>query len=256
MAQLERDGTSIYYELHGDHGPVLLLSHGYSATSQMWRGQLDALRGYRTIVWDMRGHGRSDSPADAALYSEQHTTDDMAALLDVVGAEQAIIAGLSLGGYMSLAFHAAQPARTQALMLFDTGPGFRNDAAREEWNRTANARAEALLRDGLDALGRGAEVRLSSHRSAAGLAHAARGMLAQQTATVIDSLPSIRVPTLVLVGANDRPFIAGSEYMARKIPGATHAVIADAGHAANIDQPQAFNDSVLAFLATLPSAKH
>ncbi len=252
MAQLERDGTSIYYEIHGDRGPVLLLSHGYSATSQMWRGQLDALRGYRTIVWDMRGHGRSDSPSDPALYSGQHTVEDMAALLDAVGAERAIIAGLSLGGYMSLAFHAAKPGRTAALMLFDTGPGFRNDAARDEWNRTANARADALLRDGLDALGRGAEVRLSSHRSAEGLAHAARGMLAQENPTVIDSLASIQVPTLVLVGANDRPFIAGTDYMVRKIPGATKAVIADAGHAANIDQPQAFNDSMLAFLATLP----
>ncbi len=254
MAQLNRDGTSIYFEVHGDHGPVLLLSHGYSATSQMWQGQLDALRGYRTIVWDMRGHGRSDSPSDPALYSEQHTVGDMAALLDAVGVQRAIIAGLSLGGYMSLAFQAAQPARTAALMLFDTGPGFRNDAAREEWNRTASSRADALLRDGLAALGRGAEVRLSSHRSAEGLAHAARGMLAQQNPTVINSLASIKVPTLVLVGANDRPFIAGSEYMVRKIPGATQAVIADAGHAANIDQPQAFNDSVLAFLATLPGS--
>ena len=249
MARLERDGVSIYYEVHGDRGPVLLLSHGYSATAQMWRGQLDALADYRTIVWDMRGHGRSDSPAEPSQYSESLTIDDMAALLDKVDARRAVIAGLSLGGYMSLAFHAALPERTAALMLFDTGPGFRNDAARDEWNRTANTRADALLRDGLAALGRGAEVRLSSHRSADGLAHAARGMLAQKNSTVIDSLPSIQVPTLVLVGANDRPFIAGSEYMARKIPGATKAVIADAGHASNIDQPQAFNACVLEFLA-------
>ena len=249
MARLERDGVSIYYEVHGDHGPVLLLSHGYSATAQMWRGQLDALADYRTIVWDMRGHGRSDSPAEPSQYSESLTIGDMAALLDKVDTRRAVIAGLSLGGYMSLAFHAAFPERTAALMLFDTGPGFRNDAARDEWNRTANTRADALLRDGLAALGRGAEVRLSSHRSADGLAHAARGMLAQKDSTVIDSLPSIQVPTLVLVGANDRPFIAGSEYMARKIPGATKAVIADAGHASNIDQPQAFNACVLEFLA-------
>ena len=253
MTQLERNGTSIYYEVHGERGPVVLLSHGYSATSQMWAGQMAALADYRSIVWDMRGHGRSDSPTEQEQYSEALTVGDMAALLDAVGAERAIIGGLSLGGYMSLAFHATLPARTQALMLFDTGPGFRNDAAREQWNRTANTRADALFRDGLAALGRSAEVRLSSHRSAAGLSLAARGMLAQFDSRIIDSLPEIQVPTLVLVGANDQPFVAGTDYMARKIPGAAKVVIADAGHASNIDQPELFNRAVLAFLAAVPA---
>ena len=261
MPTLDRNGVSIHFEVHGDvhreDVPVVLLSHGYSATAQMWRGQLDALAGYRTIIWDMRGHGHSDSPDDPALYSEAHTVADMAALLDhvlgkQVGARRAVIAGLSLGGYMSLAFHAALPARTQALMLFDTGPGYRNDAGREGWNRTANGRAEALERDGLAALGQGAEVRQSTHRSAQGLAHAARGMLAQVDARVIDSLPGIAVPTLVLVGENDTPFLTGSEYMARKIPGAVKVVLPAAGHAANIDQPEAFNRAMLSFLDSLP----
>ena len=252
MAQLDRNGVSIHFEVHGDSGPVVLLSHGYSATSQMWRGQLGALAGYRTLVWDMRGHGHSDSPADPALYSEALTVADMGALLDHVGVERAVIAGLSLGGYMSLAFNAALPARVQALMLFDTGPGYRNDAGRAGWNKTAAARAEALERDGLAALGQGAEVRQSTHRSAQGLAHAARGMLAQVDSRVIDSLPTIAAPTLVLVGANDTPFLTGSEYMARKIPGASYVVLPHAGHAANIDQPAAFNRAMLEFLASVP----
>ena len=252
MPTLDRNGVSISYEVHGESGPVVLLSHGYSATAQMWRGQVPALAGHRTILWDMRGHGGSDSPAEPAQYSEALTVADMAALLDLVGVQRAVIAGLSLGGYMSLAFHAALPARTQALMLFDTGPGYRNDEGRAGWNRTANGRAEALERDGLAALGQGAEVRQSTHRSAQGLAHAARGMLAQVDSRVIDSLPGIAVPTLVLVGQNDTPFLAGSEYMARKIPGATKVVLPGAGHAANIDQPEAFNRAMLAFLATVP----
>jgi pimeloyl-ACP methyl ester carboxylesterase len=256
MPTLDRNGVAIHYEVHGDmqqdDAPVVLLSHGYSATAQMWRGQLDALAHYRTITWDMRGHGHSDSPDDPALYSEAHTVADMAALLDHVGAGRAVIAGLSLGGYMSLAFHAALPARTQALMLFDTGPGYRNDAGRAGWNRTANDRAEALERDGLAALGQGAEVRQGTHRSALGLAHAARGMLAQVDARVIDSLPGIAVPTLVLVGENDTPFLTGSDYMARKIPGAVKVVLPGAGHAANIDQPEAFNRAMLSFLDSLP----
>jgi pimeloyl-ACP methyl ester carboxylesterase len=89
------------------------------------------------------------------------------------------------------------------------------------------------------------------HRSAQGLAHAARGMLAQRDAAVIDSLPGIRVPTLIIVGDQDTPFIAPCEYMAKKIPGARLEVIAGAGHASNLDQPEAFNRVLLAFLDSL-----
>jgi pimeloyl-ACP methyl ester carboxylesterase len=64
-------------------------------------------------------------------------------------------------------------------------------------------------------------------------------------------LPAIKVPSLVVVGADDTPFLAASDYMAAKIPGAEKVVIPAAGHAANIDQPKAFNDAVLAFLDRL-----
>jgi pimeloyl-ACP methyl ester carboxylesterase len=74
-------------------------------------------------------------------------------------------------------------------------------------------------------------------------------MLAQRDATIIDSLPTIKVPTLVLVGADDKAFIAPTDYMANKIPDATKVVIPEAGHAANIDQPDAFNKAMLDFLA-------
>ena len=85
MAYLDRDGVRIYYETHGT-GPALLLTHGYSATSQMWRPQIEALAAEHTLIlWDMRGHGRSGSPADDSLYSEALTVADMAALLDHLG---------------------------------------------------------------------------------------------------------------------------------------------------------------------------
>ena len=80
---------------------------------------------------------------------------------------------------------------------------------------------------------------------------AARGMLAQQNSSVIEALPKIAVPSLVVVGADDTPFLGASDYMAKKIPGCKKVVIPKAGHAANIDQPRLFNDAVLAFLATL-----
>lgn len=252
MPFVERDGVRIFYEAAGE-GPPVLLSHGYSATSRMWRGQVEALAPrYRIITWDMRGHGQSDSPGDPALYSEAATVGDMAAILETLGIDTAVIGGLSLGGYMSLAFHLAHPGRVRALMLFDTGPGYRNPAGRAAWNRTAEARAVAFETRGLDALGSGAEVRIAQHRSAKGLALAARGMLAQFDSRVIESLEGVRVPTLVLVGEKDEPFLGATDYMAAKIPGAQKVVIPGAGHAANIDNPAAFNAAVEAFLAGLP----
>ena len=130
MSYLDRDGVCIYYEQHGA-GPAVLLSHGYSASARMWQGQIDALsENYHLVTWDMRGHDRSDSPDDPALYSHEATIADMAAVLDACGVGRAIIAGLSLGGFMSLAFHLAHSSRTEALMLFDTGPGYKKDDGR------------------------------------------------------------------------------------------------------------------------------
>jgi pimeloyl-ACP methyl ester carboxylesterase len=177
----------------------------------------------------------------------------MAAILRVCGVQRAVIGGLSLGGYMSLAFHRAYPAMTRALMIFDTGPGFRKADSREAWNQRARQRADDLDARGLAALGSSDEVRMSQHRDASGLAHAARGMLTQRDDSVIASLDSVTVPSLVLVGSNDTNFLAATDYMARKIPGARKVVIDGAGHAANLHQPAAFNQAMESFLAGLPA---
>ena len=249
MPMLDRDGVKIHYQVAGD-GPALLLTHGYSATGEMWQGQLATLSPhFKVITWDLRGHGASDYPQDQAAYSEEATVADMAALLDAVGAGQAIIGGLSLGGYMSLAFHRAHPQRTRALLIIDTGPGYKNDQAREDWNANAIRRAERLEADGLGDLSKAsAEVRQARHRDASGLARAARGMLTQRDARVIESLPGVAVPSVVIVGAQDTPFLAASDYMAAKIPGAKKIVIEGAGHSVNIDKPEAFNTALMGFL--------
>ncbi len=254
MPYIERNSVRIYYEDNGS-GPPILLSHGYGATSAMWGGQVEGFAGrYRLITWDMRGHGQSDSPADAALYSEAETVADMAAILDEAQVSRAVVGGLSLGGYMSLAFHRAHPERVHGLLLFDTGPGYRNPDGREAWNERAERRALSFEKNGLASAKKGGEeVKMSRHRSAQGLAHAARGILKQFDSSVIDSMPSIRVPTLVLIGERDTPFIAATDYMAAKIPGATKVVIPDAGHAANIHQPERFNETVATVLDPLGS---
>jgi pimeloyl-ACP methyl ester carboxylesterase len=258
MPTIDRAGVSIHYEVHGprensNKAPPILLSHGYGATCRMWDGQVATFADpCRLVLWDMRGHGESGDPRDPALYSQALTVGDMEAVLDACAIERAVIGGLSLGGVISLAFHIAHPERVSALMLFDTGPGFRNPEARRQWNERAAARARELETKGLAVSGGGAETRLGRHRSAQGLAGAARGMLAQFDSSLIDSLPSIAVPTLVLVGAEDHHFLGAADYMAGKIPGARKIVIPGAGHAANLDQPAAFNRAVADFLSGLP----
>src|SRR5206468_7493958 len=99
-----------------------------------------------------------------------------------------------------LAFHRAHPQRTRALLIIDTGPGYKNDQARDGWNANAIARAERFEREGLpDTARASAEVRLARHRDASGLARAARGMLTQRDARVIESLPAVAVPSAVIV---------------------------------------------------------
>ena len=249
MAYIQRDGAAIYYEAHGS-GPAILLTHGYAATTRMWAPQLDLLTPDRQVIlWDMRGHGQSDSPDDPALYSEAATVADMAAILDAVGAEKAIIGGHSLGGYMSMAFHLRHPARVSALLLCGAGPGYRKDESREAWNVIAVGLGDDIERGGLEQLDRhSVEMAPRDHRSAAGLAKAARGMLTQRDGRVIASLGSIAVPTLVTVGGEDESYLAGTQYLAAKIADADYAVFEGAGHAANVDRPAEFNAVLARFL--------
>jgi pimeloyl-ACP methyl ester carboxylesterase len=248
------NGIEIEYQ-DGGLGSAVLLGHGYSATGRMWDGQRAALGDrYRIVSWDMRGHGQTESPKDPAQYSAALTVADMRALLEHCGIERPVVGGLSLGGYVSLAFYLAHPEMVRALVICDSGPGYRNAEARAAWNKRAHERAAELEAKGLDALaGRSREMReaMGHHASAQGLAHAARGMLAQEGSEVIDGLASIRVPTLVIVGDQDQPFLAPCEYMAKKIPGARLEVIPGAGHSSNLDQPAIFNRVVSNFLQSL-----
>ncbi len=248
------NGIEIEYQ-DGGRGSAVLLGHGYSATGRMWDGQRAALGDrYRIVSWDMRGHGQTESLKDPAQYSAALTVADMRALLEYCRIERAVVGGLSLGGYVSLAFYLAHPEMVRALVICDSGPGYRNAEARAAWNKRAHERAAELEAKGLDVLaGRSREMReaMGHHASAQGLAHAARGMLVQEGSEVIDGLGSIRVPTLVIVGDQDQPFLAPSEYMAKKIPGARLEVIPGAGHSSNLDQPAIFNRVLSDFLQSL-----
>lgn len=251
MPLVELNGIHINYEEHGDPGGFpILLTHAYAATLQMWKPQFEAWREYRVIAWDLRGHGGTDSPPAQHAYTEKLTVEDMAALLRHLGVEQAVIGGLSLGGYLSLEFQHAHPEMVRALVLCNTGPGYRKDEARAGWNDFSIGYAKRFEERGLEGFGRGIEIDATRafQRSALGLAFAGRGILTQRDAVVIDHLDQIDVPVLIIWGADDARYQSGCEYMAAKIPGARLVTIEGAGHAVNLYQPEQFNEAVRQFL--------
>lgn len=258
MLRLHRDRVDLVFNVAGARSVAspVLMTHGFAATSQMFAGNIAALaQNHLVVTWDMRGHGRSSAPDDPAQYTVPLVLADMVALLDQLDLPRATLLGHSVGGFLSLEFALAHPDRVEGLVLVDTGPGFRRDDAREGWNAMAERYAISLSERGLDGLPASAELSAGTHRTATGLIHFARGVLTQRDASVLNGLPSIDVPTLVIVGANDTNFVAGSEYMAAKMPAARLLVVPDAGHAPNIDRPDIFDRRVQEFLAANDSAR-
>ncbi len=253
MATLDRDGVRIHYEVSGGGlGTPVLLTHGFRGTARIYDATVAALGPFRRcITWDVRGHGNSDYPDDPASYSVDLTLGDMVAILDATAVDRAVLVGHSMGGYLSLELQRRHPGRVAALVLADTGPGYRRDDARAGWNDLCESFARALETDGPDGLPGSEEVDAGAHRGVDGLVRAARGILTQHDAAVLDHLPDIDVPALVLVGAEDAPFVAAASYMGGKIPGARAVVIDGAGHAPMITHADEFNRELLAFLAAL-----
>jgi len=133
-------------------------------------------------------------------------------------------------------------------VLCDTGPGFRSDEARQRWNDYAIGQAGRLERDGLAAFGESPETRDAGAPVGRGpgtlrARHSHPAGRERHRVAAVDHRPGPGAG-----GARDQAFLAAAEYMAAKIPGAVHAVIPDAGHACNFDQPELFNRQVLAFL--------
>lgn len=255
MPKVRVNDIELYYEVHGQGYPVVFL-HGFVGTVNMWQPQVPVLsREYRFIIYDARGHGQSESPPSLSQYSADIVVEDLFQLLGTLGIEKAVVGGLSMGGYESLRFYLHHPQTVAALILMDTGPGYRNPARREEWNRRQEERANLLETQGIEAFAPGAPSYtpggLLLKQNPVGLAYMARKVVAQHDSWVIENLGEIKVPTLVLVGEQDTPFLRAAEYMSKAIPGAQHMVIPEAGHAANLDNTEVFNRAVLDFLRKL-----
>lgn len=255
------NNCELHCEVAGD-GPPILFVHGFPLTGEMWRPTVERLgAGWRSIVPDLRGHGRSGVSEKVTI---KQFADDLAAMLDGLGERRpAVVVGLSMGGVIAFELYRRHRARIRALVLSDTRANAETEegaARREIVAQTAlreGSRAAAdLLVKGLLAAEAPAELREHWHaviaRTApAGIAAAARA-LAQRPES-ISTLPRIDCPTLVVCGAADE--LTPPELMREmcaKIPGGRFELIAEAGHMPPVEQPDAFACVLRAFLAALP----
>ena len=254
-------GLEMAYDEAGRGVPVVLL-HGFPFNRTLWRDQLETLAAtHRVVVPDLRGFGESAVGSEDVATMEEMARD-VAALLDELKIERAVLGGLSMGGYVALAFWRLFSRRVRALVLADTRPQADTEegrANREVMARSAldsgmGAIAEAMMPKLLapathmknpQAVERVREMILSTRPEAA--AAALRGMAVRQDQT--NFLQNVLQPTLIVVGSEDQltpP--ADSETMRREIRGSRLEVIEGAGHVSNIERPREFDAALTKFL--------
>jgi pimeloyl-ACP methyl ester carboxylesterase len=260
------NGTRLYYEVRGSGEPLVLI-HGGQLDSRMWDDQFDLFaKNYRVLRYDVRGYGgstRGDRP-----YSD---ADDLAQLLDYIGMPKAHLVGLSLGGRIALDFAVARPGRVASLIL--AGPGLAGfDTTFTEDDARMFAIIIAARDEGPD---RATELWLQNPYMAPAMEHArlvprlrllARENAHEWTANpflqrsprppAAKRLAEIKSPTLLLIGGRDtKPSKDIVETLAKGIVGSKKAEFPKAGHMLNMEEPDAFNREVLAFLRKLSSSK-
>ncbi len=267
------DGLHLYAEAHGA-GVPLVLSPGYVQTHENFRPQVAPFvaAGYRVVLWDYRGHGKSEAPADPSRYAMAQVVDDLARVLDwAAPGERAIVGGLSFGGLASQHFALTHPERVCALLLISSGPGFKKAEAQAAWELQIARIGERLLRDGFagytagraapNAIGLRPELPPARAAGAAIEAQSPHGIanfglrVSGPAPSTLDRLGEIRVPALVLIGSLDEAYLRAADVMATRLPNATKRVIPGAGHCVNIEEADAFNRAVVEFLAGLPLSR-
>jgi len=256
-------GTTIEYDDVGNGMPLLLI-HGFPLDRSLWRSQIEGLQSAaRVVAPDLRGFGQSGDAPETMTMDEYAA--DLKALLDALNVKQAVVCGLSMGGYIALAFLAKYPGMLKGLILANTRAGADSEQAREA--RYANAQkafdegvpaiAEGMLpkmlteatranRDSLTAYVRS----MMAHQPAKGVAAAQRGMAARPDRTSM--LAAINIPTLIITGSADTLIPPSeSEAMAKAIPGSKLVVVPDVAHLSNVENPDAFNAAVREFIGKL-----
>jgi pimeloyl-ACP methyl ester carboxylesterase len=263
MPKASVNGTELHYRDSGTSKDVVLLLHAFPLHSGMWARQIAALSArHRVIAPDYRGLGRSAVPPEASTM--ELLAQDVRALLQHVRVERAAVAGLSMGGYLAFELYRQAPALFRGLALCNTKAGADTDegrASREQFAKTVLERGLSWVADELvpkllrrepdPAVTK--EVRsLISDGTPAGVAAAQRGMARRPDSG--PTLATITCPTLVVVGTEDTLIPpAESEKMAKAVKGAKLVKVPGAGHLSNVENPDAFNAALTAFVDGLPA---
>lgn len=259
------NGENLYFEVSGD-GPPLILIHGWSLNSGMWDGQVPALsEQFRVIRYDRRGFGKSTGEEDLSWDAA-----DLSALLDHLGVGQTHVLGMSQGGRVALQFAHAYPERVLSLVLhgtsplpalglpwtgpdrpqFEVWPSLAREEGLDSFRRAWGAHPLMEIPDGrTDAITHLAELladyrggRLLGPQQPSGPIRALR----------IEDLLGLNVPTLVLIGDTEVPFLQiVSRALAYYIPDARLSVVPGGGHLVNLIEPERYNTTVKAFLSML-----
>jgi len=259
------NGTSISYEESGSGtgGTPIVLLHGFPLDARVWKSQRDTLsKNHRVITPDLRGFGKSPS-ADA--FTMESIADDMHALLSDLGALPAILGGLSMGGYAALAYAKKYPTDLKGLLLIDT----RAEADTPEGREGRQKMIDAVRAKGSTAAAEAMMPKMLAPETPTKMPDVARDlrtiMESQPPRTIENALvalrdrpdfcidlPSIAVPTLILVGESDAitpPTMA--ETLNRNIPKSQLVVIKSAGHMTPMEQPDQVNGAIRDFVAKL-----
>jgi pimeloyl-ACP methyl ester carboxylesterase len=260
------DGVGLAVEVAGAGEPLLLV-HGFGGAKEDFTDHVPALAEHATVVvFDHRGHGESDHPADEAAYSLDRLVADTLGVADRLGFGAFRLLGHSMGGMVARRLTLAHPDRVDALILMDTAPGPPpgiKPATVDLGIEIARHDGMAVLKqaqDELDPLGTPAYRRLLAERPGyqqfcdrkwEALSREMWIALASELARQPDQLPAMRAiscPTLVLVGEEDETFVAPSRAMAAAVPGARLVVIRDAGHSPQFENPPVWFEAVDGFV--------
>ncbi len=264
------DGVGLAVEVAGS-GPGLILVHGFGGAKEDFADHVPALaRDHTVVVFDHRGHGASDKPSVRNAYSMDRLASDILDVADACGLDRFRLLGHSMGGMVGRQIPIRVPERVEAFVMMDTSagpiPGF-DPALMDAAAEVAFDRGKAALKELLDmvqvletpaytrTLAERPGYREFNERKWNDLSEIMWGAMAMALARQSDDLDalvaSVRCPMLVLVGAQDKPFLRPSRTMADAIEGARLVVIPDAGHSPQFENPTAWIEAMTRFLATV-----
>ena len=254
------NGQRIRFEDSGGDGPPVILSHGFLMDREMFAPQVEALRPeFRVITWDERGFGETEFDGEPFTYWD--SARDCLGLLDHLGIDQAVLGGMSQGGFLSMRAALLAPGRVRALVLIDTQSGTEDPERlpvyrqmQETWlsagpvDELAQAIAGLIIGDPVLS-----ETWIAKWHKLPREAMKAPGDCLFERDDLTDRVAEITCPAIIFHGTADMSIeVAKAQELSERLPGSTGVVLIEGGpHASNLTHPDEVNGPLLAFLRSL-----